>query len=122
MDCAGGEVDAITAARLQDQCRADLEERFVQFREAHRREDSDRIRLMVKSLESHLQKKKLKSDDLINAYQHSENPKRIRMIPAERGRLKKETLRVELRIAELKHRAEIKAQDGTVSSGLIRVI
>lgn len=119
---AGGEVDAITAAKLQDQCRAELEERFVQFREAHQREDSDRIRLMVKSLESHLQKKKLKSDELINAYQISGNAKRIRMIPAERGRLKKETLRVEQRIAELKHRAEIKAQDGTVSSGLIRVI
>ncbi len=43
------------------------------------------------------------------------------MIPAEKGRLKKETLRVEQRIAELQLRAETKAQDSVVSSGLIRV-
>jgi len=119
---AGGEVDAAEAAKLQDQCRAVLEERFVEFREAHRREDSDRIRLMVKSLESHLQKKKTKSDDLVSAHKCSGNPKRIRMIPAEQGRLKKETLRVDQRIAELNHRAEITSQDGAVSSGVIRVI
>lgn len=119
---AGGDVDAVAAAKLQDQCRAELEERFVQFREAHRREDGDRIRLMVKSLESHLQKKTKRSQELIDAHNLSGNPKRVRMIPAERGRLKKETLRVEQRIAELAHRAEIKAQDGLVSSGVIRVI
>ena len=49
------------------------------------------------------------------------NPKRIKMIPAEVGRIKKETLRVEQLIAELRLRAETKAQDSVVSSGLIRV-
>lgn len=119
---AAGEVDAMDAARLQDQCRAELEDRFVQFREAHRREDGDRIRLMVKSLESHLQRKTQKTLERIALYQNSGNSKRMQMIPAERGRLKKETLRVEQRIAELRHRAEIKAQDGTVSSGVVRII
>jgi hypothetical protein len=119
---ASGEVDAMDAARLQDQCRAELEDRFVQFREAHRREDGDRIRLMVKSLESHLQRKTQKTLERIALYQNSGNSKRMKMIPAERGRLKKETLRVEQRIAELRHRAEVKAQDGTVSSGVVRII
>jgi hypothetical protein len=119
---AGGQVDAMDAARLQDQCRAELEDRFVQFREAHRREDGDRIRLMVKSLKSHLQSKTQKTHERIALYQNSGNSKRMKMIPAESGRLNKETLRVEQRIAELRHRAEVKAQDGTVSSGVVRII
>lgn len=118
---AGAEVDAMRAAGLQDDCRAELEEQFIKFRDAHKREDSDRIRLMVKSLEHHLEKKKQKSQERIDASQLSGNPKRIKMIPAEKGRLKKETLRVEQRIAELRLRAETKAQDSVVSSGLIRV-
>ena len=118
---AGAEVDAMRAAGLQDDCRAELEEQFVKFRDAHKREDSDRIRLMVKSLEHHLEKKKQKSKERIDASQLSGNPKRIKMIPAEKGRLKKETLRVEQRIAELRLRTETKAQDSVVSSGLIRV-
>ncbi len=60
---AGAEVDNDEAARLQDACRADLEEEFVQFRDAHKREDADRIRLMVKSLQQHLEKKRMKAMD-----------------------------------------------------------
>ncbi len=53
----------------------------------------------------------MKSRERIDGYQLSGNPKRIKMIPAEVGRIKKETLRVEQRIAELRLRAETKAQD-----------
>jgi len=118
---AGAEVDNDEAARLQDACRADLEEEFVQFRDAHKREDADRIRLMVKSLQQHLEKKRLKAMDRIANYELSGNAKRMRMIPAERGRIKKEELRIEQRIAELRLRAETKAQDSVVSSGVIKV-
>lgn len=118
---AGAAVDAVKASSLQDECRADLEEQFIRFRDAHKREDSDRIRMMVKSLEIHLNKKKIKSQERIESYQISGNPKRLKLIPAERGRLKKETLRIEQRVAELWLRAETKAQDSVVSSGLIRV-
>lgn len=118
---AGAEVDAIKASGLQDECRAELEEQFVKFRDAHKREDSDRIRMMVNSLEHHLEKKKNKSHERIESYQNSGNPKRIKLIPAERGRLKKETDRIDQRVAELRLRSETKAQDSVVSSGLIRV-
>jgi len=114
-------VDNNEAARLQDVCRADLEEDFMQFRDAHKREDADRIRLMVKSLQQHLEAKRRKAMDRIASYEASGNPKRMRMIPAELGRIKKEELRIEQRIAELRLRAETKAQDSVVSSGLIKV-
>lgn len=119
---APAEVQAQEAAMHQDRCRAELEEQFLAFRDSHKREDADRIRMMVRSLEHHLENKRKKSLERIAGYEVSGNPKRIKMIPAERGRIKKETLRVEQRIAELRLRAETKAQDSVVSSGLIKVV
>lgn len=115
-------VDAQQAASLQDSCRAELEERFREFASAQKREDADRIRLMVRSLEHHLENKKRKSHELIARYSASGDAKRMRMIPAERGRLKKEMQRVEGRIAELRLKEDLKAHDSAVSGGVIRVI
>ena len=115
-------VDPQRAAALQDACRADLEERFRDFAAAHKREDADRIRLMVRSLEHHLENKKQKSQELIARYSASGDAKRVRMIPAERGRLKKEMQRVEGRIAELRLKEDLKAHDSAVSGGVIRII
>jgi superfamily II DNA or RNA helicase len=115
-------VDSQRAASLQDSCRAQLEERFREFAAAHKREDADRIRLMVRSLENHLENKRRKSQELIARYSASGDPRRARMIPAEQGRLKKEIQRVEGRIAELRLREDLKAHDSAVSSGVIRII
>jgi hypothetical protein len=114
-------VDAQRAAGFQDACRAELEARFLDFTAAHKREDADRIRLMVRSLEHHLQNKKRKSDELIARYAESGDARRQRMIPAERGRLKKEMQRVEGRIAELRLKEDLKAHDSAVSCGVIRI-
>ena len=58
-------VDSQRAASFQDSCRTELEERFGEFTAAHKREDADRIRLMVRSLEHHLENKNRKSQELI---------------------------------------------------------
>ena len=114
--------DSQQAASLQDGCRAELEERFREFSAAQKRENADRIRLMVRSLEHHLENKKRKSQELIERYTASGDAKRVRMIPAERGRLKKEMQRVEGRIAELRLKEDLKAHDSAVSGGVIRII
>ena len=77
---------------------------------------------MVRSLEHHLENKKRKSQELIERYTASGDAKRVRMIPAERGRLKKEMQRVEGRIAELRLKEDLKAHDSAVSGGVIRII
>jgi superfamily II DNA or RNA helicase len=119
---AASQIDSQRAASLQDDCRAELEERFRDFTAAHKREDADRIKLMVRSLEHHLDTKKRKSNDLIARYSESGDAKRSRMIPAERGRLKKEMQRVEGRIAELRLKEDLKAYDSAVSGGVIRIL
>jgi superfamily II DNA or RNA helicase len=115
-------VDSQQAASLQDTCRSELEERFRAFAAAQKREDADRIRLMVRSLEHHLENKKRKSQELIAGYSASGDARRVRMIPAERGRLNKEMQRVEGRIAELRLKEDLKAHDSAVSGGVIRII
>ena len=115
-------VDSQQAASLQDTCRSELEERFRAFAAAQKREDADRIRLMVRSLEHHLENKKRKSQELIARYSASGDARRVRMIPAERGRLNKEMQRVEGRIAELRLKEDLKAHDSAVSGGVIRII
>jgi superfamily II DNA or RNA helicase len=115
------QVDPDRAASMQDACRAELEERFRGFTAAHKREDADRIRLMVNSLEHHLAGKRRRSEELIARYTESGDARRLRMIPAERGRLQKEVQRIEEKIAELRLRENLKAHDSTVSSGVIRV-
>lgn len=116
-----GLVDLQAAAEIQDVCRTELDARFKAFVAGQKRENGDRIRFMVRSLENHLLNKRRKSEALIESYNASGDKRRIRMIPAEQGRLKKETERVELRIKELKSKEELKAHDSAVSSGLIRV-
>lgn len=118
---AASEVDLDRVAGLQEACRADLEEEFRRFRDANVREDADRIRLMVTSLEHHLENKQRKSRERIDSYRASGNRKRMKMIPAEKGRIQKETRRVEERINELKLRTQTRAHDSIVSSGLIRI-
>ena len=44
---AAGEIDNARAADMQDECRAELDEGYIQFRDAYQREDADRLAMMV---------------------------------------------------------------------------
>lgn len=118
---AASTLDAPRAADLQDACVVELESRFRLFSDAQRREDADRIRLMVRSLEHHLENKRARSQNLILSHRSSENNRRLRLVAAEEGRFRKEALRIEGRIAELHLKEDFKAQESMVSAGVIRI-
>lgn len=118
---AGSLLDCGRAADLQDSCRVELEARFQLFAAAQRREDSDRIRLMVHSLEHHLEGKRRRSQEVIAAHRASGDRRRLRLVAAEEGRFKKEAQRIEGRIAELHLKEDFKAHESMVSGGVIRV-
>lgn len=117
---AAEEVDVQVAAEMQDDCRATLEEAFLAFRDAYQREDADRIAMMLKSLEQHLERKRQKLQERIETIRLFGDAKRKKLIPALRGQLKKEEMRVEQRMAELRLKAASKAQDKLVSSGILK--
>jgi predicted Holliday junction resolvase-like endonuclease len=106
---------------MQDECRALLEEGFLRFRDAYQREDADRIEMMLKSLQQHLDRKRQKINERIAAAQYSGDGRRKRMIPALKGQMVKEEVRIEQRMAELRQKATIKSQDKLVSLGILKV-
>jgi len=118
---ASGDLDNEHAAKLQDECRAELEDSFLRFRDAYQREDADRIANMVRTLQHHLDRKRGRLNERIQRItEYGSDPQR-RVLPMIRGQLKKEETRIGQRIAELKMKSKISAQDTVVSSGVIRV-
>src|SRR5690606_19927875 len=118
---AADQIDPDHAAALQDECRTELDERFRHFVEAQRREDADRIRLMVGLLERHLAKKSQQAQELIRRHEASSNPRRRGLIPAVRGRLQKEANRVNEKIAQLRLKTDLAPHPSVVSAGVIRI-
>ena len=114
--------DSARVAAIQDKCRAELEGQFYDYRDSYKREDSDRIRLMIQMLEHHLDQKHRKtSENIANIRIENNNKKKLRLIPMWEGRLKTLTEKIETRIAQLRNKEKLEAEQGTVSSGVIRV-
>lgn len=118
---AAGEIDLSHAAATQDECRAELEESFIGYRDAYGREDVDRIQQMIRFLEVHLERKRRNLEERIQNLTHSGDSKKKRILPALKGQLQREQVRVEQKIAEIRLREKLEARDALVSSGLILV-
>jgi len=114
--------DPARVAALQDRCRAELEEQFYRYRDSYKREDRDRIRFMIQMLEHQLEQKRSKTVENIERLRIENNVKKLRLIPMWEGTLKKLTLSIETRIAQLRNKEKLEAEQGPVSSGVIRVI
>jgi hypothetical protein len=115
------ELDRTIAASYFDECRDRLDERFGSFYQAQGREDRDRLGHMIKSLAAHLEKHKVMARETIQAHRMSGDERRVRMIPAVEGKLKKLQNKIEGRIAELRHKSHGTADKSYVAGGVIRV-
>jgi superfamily II DNA or RNA helicase len=115
------DVDLQSAAQRQDECRAELEDNFFAYRDAYAREDADRIHQMIRFLEIHLDRKRRNIEERIDRLTYLADDKRKRILPALKGQLAKEQVRVEQRMAEIRLREKLEARDTLVSSGLILV-
>lgn len=115
------ELDAVTAAQYFDDCRDQLDDRFDDFQGAQGREDRDRLKLMKKALLSHLEKQAGRLVETIKAYRESGDEKRIRLIPAVEGKLKKLRERIRERIAELELKSRGSSAKSFVTGGVIRL-
>ena len=114
--------DPVQVADIQDKCRAELEEQFYDYRDSYKREDSDRIRFMIQMLEKHLDQKRRKTEEDIEKLRNENNEKKLRLIPMREGSLKKLTASIETRVAQLRNKEKLQAEQAIVSAGVIRVI
>lgn len=119
---ASNVVDHSIAAEIFSRCQKELEDEFKQFTESYRREDLDRINLMVNMLERHLKTQRDRIEERINRYRESGNEKQRKMIPAEEGRLKKLGARINEKIEMLRIKEKLQASDSFVSGGVIRIV
>lgn len=116
------ELDTETAAEYFDACRDQLDVRFDDFQSAQGREDRDRLRMMKKALQTHLNKQVTRLTETIESYRSSGDEKRIRMIPAAEGKLKKLRNRIQERIAELELKSGGSSDKNFVTGGVIRLL
>lgn len=102
-----------------DDCKFELERRFKDFAGDCMREDRDRINLMVSLLQSHLATQKNRILERIKHYELFGTEKQKRLIPAERGRLNKLSMKLNERIAELKLKEKAEVSESFVSGGVV---
>jgi superfamily II DNA or RNA helicase len=119
---ASNVVNHSIAAEIFTRCQNELENDFNVFTESYRREDRDRINLMVNMLERHLQTQRERIEERINRYREYGNEKQRKMIPAEEGRLKKQETRINEKIEMLRIKEMLQASDSFVSGGVIRIV
>lgn len=115
-------LDHVRCAELQDRCHQDVEELFKDAKAAQVRENRDRVRAMIGSLQQDLKRRTQQAEERIAGYEASGDLKRKRLIPMERGRLNQLTQRVQERIVELGMKETLATEDSDVSSGVVRVI
>jgi hypothetical protein len=77
---------------------------------------------MIQMLEHQLDQKRNKTAENIQIIRIENNKKKFRLIPMWEGTLKKLTISIETRIAQLRNKEKLEAEQGMVSSGVIRVI
>ncbi len=114
-------VNAEQAAEIFEECKSFLDGAFREFKESYRREDKDRINLMINTLEHHRKAQRDKVVERIKLYRDFGNERQRRMIPAEEGRLKKQDARLNEKIQALRLREKLSASESFVSGGVIRI-
>lgn len=115
-------VDGALAADYQNLCIEELEGAFNDHVAYHERENSDRIRQMVQALEHKIESSRRKTEYQAEMHIASGSKKRIGLVRAVRARFEKEEKRLRARIDELALKDRVRAQDSTVSAGVIRVV
>jgi len=108
-------------AEMYDECLEELETGFSIFEGDLQRENNDRIHLMINTLEHHRNAQKNKFLERINLAEASGDVKKIKLIPAVKGKLNKLNQRIDEKIAFLQNKQVVKSSEGNVSGGVIRV-
>jgi len=114
-------LDHNTTAKNYDACLENLEKRFLIFEGDIQRENNDRINLMINTLERHRNSQRIKIVERIAMYEESGNDRKIKLIPAEKGKLNKLNQKIDEKIAVLRNKQVIQSSEGIVSGGVIRV-
>jgi len=108
-------------AGLQNDCRAAIEDHFIDSKDLQLRENRDRIRSMIASLDQDLQRRRAVMEELIRRYEASENPGHKKAATMAMGKLKTLVKKYEERKYALGMKESLDPRQKDVSSGVIKV-
>lgn len=117
----GTVLDHEVVAQVYDECLESLENGFEVFEGDIKRENSDRIHLMINTLERHRKTQRSKRLERIRLAEESGNERKIRLIPAVKGQIKKLDQKIDEKIAVLQKKQIVESNAGTVSGGVISI-
>ena len=118
---ASSAVDSEKVADVFDECEEKLEKGFSIFEGDIKRENTDRIQLMIHILERHRDNQVSKFQERISLAEASGDEKKIRLIPATKGKIRILNERIGERIAGLERKQVVESSQSFVSGGVIRV-
>lgn len=118
---AGNAVAAEIAAEAFEECQDQLEQGFDVFEGDIQRENNDRIQLMINTLKRHRDSQLQKLNNRILDAELSGDEKKMRLIPAVKGQIKKLNQRIDERIATLEQKQIVESNQTFVSGGVIHV-
>lgn len=118
---AKNELDTEDAADLYDDARVALDEAYEEYRQAMMRANTDRVRMMVASLEKELKTKTARIQERIDGYRQSGEVKKIKMVRAEEGKKSKLRTRLTDRIKEIQLREKLDIRRKQIAGGVIKV-
>jgi hypothetical protein len=114
-------LDGNLLADLYADCADLIDQEFQDQSGLQERENNDRVRAAINSLEREKQKRTEKFEQIQTDLLNSSEQKTKRTLPMQRGRYQKEIERIDKKIAEHQRRFEIKFDRSFVSSGVIQV-
>ncbi|TDT44571.1 SNF2 domain-containing protein [Halospina denitrificans] len=120
-NAARNEIDTEYAVDVFDETREELEEDFKRYSNAMDRENQDRVKMMIATLEKRLSNQTQKIQERIETYRQSGDQKKLRMVAPEEGKLKKLKTRLTDRIEELKKRQKVSVKSHFVAGGVIKI-
>lgn len=119
---AANVLDHALVARLQDECRASIDEHFDSSTAAQQRENRDRIREMNAALDQEYQRRKASYEARVQAYAGSSKPGHKKVLAMELGKLKKLEQKHEIQKRSNLTKLELDPRSKDVSSGVIVVV
>lgn len=119
---AANTLDHASVATLQDESRANIDERYHAHIAAQQRENRDRIREMNAALDQEYQRKKAAYDERVKAYAGSPNPRHKGVLTRESGKLRKLEGKHELQKRINLSKLELDPRSKDISSGVIVVV
>lgn len=118
---AGNLVDKERVVDVFFDCKDLIQDRFKDSEQAMLNENNDRVNLMIKIIVERNNFEIKKQQARINEALTSGHENKIRLIPAVKGKIKKNQQLVEQRIAELQHKKKLEAANHFVTAGVIWV-